>query len=40
MYRGFAKRMSGYAKSSDAGKKHLAELFQRAQEIGEADVKK
>jgi hypothetical protein len=29
MYNGFAKRMSGYAKSPDAGKKHLAGLFQQ-----------
>lgn len=30
MYNGFAKRMSEYAKSPDAGKKRLAELFQQA----------
>jgi hypothetical protein len=29
MYQGFAKRMSGYAKSSDPGKKRLAELFRQ-----------
>ena len=30
MYNGFTKRMSGYAKSPNAGKKRLAELFQQA----------
>ena len=30
MYAGFAKRMSSYANSPDAGKKRLAELFQQA----------
>ena len=30
MYSGFAKRMSRFAKSPDAGEKRLAELFQKA----------
>ncbi|MCL5098519.1 MAG: hypothetical protein M1608_13515 [Candidatus Omnitrophica bacterium] len=30
MYRGFAKRMTGYAQSTDPAKKHWAELFQNA----------
>lgn len=33
MYQGFAKRMAGYAQNPNAGKKHLAELFQRAHGI-------
>ena len=31
MYNGFAKRMAGYAKSSDPAKKHIADLFRQAQ---------
>lgn len=32
MYNGFAKRMAVYAKSSDADKQHLSELFQQSQQ--------
>ena len=31
MYNGFANRMAGYAEKGDAGQKHLADLFRKAQ---------